>query len=135
MAVAAHDHTIMNGSLPDGGRNRTPFWLCRKGDDRDGVECIVERGTDCPLHPLVCPCLGTTARLRTRIAGSRMADGITEHAFSVEMVQRALTRFRERHQTRAVQMRRFLPLPWHANNDTLHWLLRSLTLLLIVPVP
>ena len=106
VAVAAHDH-VAPGGLPDG---------------TDGVRCTVERGTDCPDHPLVCPCGGVAAQLCTRVLGSTMADGIRESAFSADHTCRLV----ERHGRFRVAQR----LGPVAGGGGLHWLLDSMVFML-----
>lgn len=115
VVIIVHDHFV--AGLPD------PADPC-------GVRCDVVRPTGCSEHPLLaCECGGSrrnSARLRTRLAGTRMALDIEEYAFSAEAFLSAAA-------VVVPNMKYRLVRPFA---DRGHWVLRSLTLVVVtVPPP
>jgi hypothetical protein len=110
VVIVVHDHLATG--LPD------PIDPC-------GVRCEVVQSTGCAEHPLLaCECGGLcrkSATLRTRFAGTRMASDIHEYAFSSEAFLSAAA-------VVIPEMKFRLVRPF---SDRGHWVLRSLTLIVI----
>ena len=130
VAISAHDHAAAP-QLPDG---------------TEGVSCSLVREPECPRRatgggsppcaPLRCVCAPDQrrrryARLRTRIVGSTMADGIEESAFGLDVLRGAVAGPPNR------PMDLMPPTPWPPAPDpdsplpAAHWLVQSLVLAMI----
>ena len=109
VVVAAHDHVAIG--LPN---------------EDDHVMCQMIRSSGCSDHPMLCTCEhgnGKTARLLTKVEGSRMANGIEENVFSVDRFLDRVQCYSQRAGNHGLHHRVWWP---YKEVESAHWLLRTM---------